>query len=153
MGATTHSAMQGTELSAYTDGSCLGNPGPGGWAAILQYREAEEILSGHVALTTNNRMELTAAIEALKHINPESTVHLYTDSMYLKDGITKWVPNWERNGWRTSKRQAVKNQDLWRQLREQTKTQLIHWHWVKAHAQNEMNNRVDQIARLSSLNP
>ncbi len=145
--------MSGAEVTIYTDGSCQGNPGPGGWAAILQYQGTETTISGHVAFTTNNRMELTAAVEALKHNRQKNAVKLYTDSMYLKNGIMKWLANWERNGWRTSKRTAVKNQDLWQELRELTKIHQVQWYWVKAHAQNEMNIRVDKIARSSSFKP
>lgn len=134
----------------YTDGACLGNPGPGGWAAILRYGEHEKELSGRIQDTTNNRMELRAAIEALNGLKRPCQVELYTDSSYLRDGITKWVKGWQRNGWRTAAKKPVKNQDLWRALLEAVERHAgaggVEWRWTKGHAGNEGNERADQLA-------
>jgi ribonuclease HI len=131
----------------YTDGSCIGNPGKGGWAAILRTGRREKVLSGGASDTTNNRMELRAAVEALKALGRPCLVHLYTDSEYLRLGITEWVPRWRRNGWRTANRQRVKNRDLWKALLAAQRPHDVHWHWVKGHANDPHNRRVDYLAR------
>jgi len=131
----------------YTDGACEGNPGPGGWAAILRYGRHEKVLQGGASDTTNNRMELRAAIEALQALKRPCIVHLHTDSEYLRLGITEWLPRWQRNGWRTAGKKRVKNQDLWRALLEAQEPHEVHWHWVKGHAANRDNVRADRLAR------
>jgi len=131
----------------YTDGSCEGNPGRGGWAAILQYNNTERVISGGEPDTTNNRMELTAALNALKALKMPCSVKLHTDSQYLKRAFTdRWIRKWQANGWMTSKRQPVKNQDLWKELWKLIQIHDVEWIKVKAHANNKLNNRVDQIA-------
>lgn len=130
----------------YTDGACLGNPGPGGWAAILRYGEHEKELSGRFGQTTNNRMELRAALEALQALKRPCPVILYTDSSYLRDGITKWVKGWQRNGWKTASKQPVKNQDLWQALLAAAAPHQIDWRWTKGHAGDELNERADTLA-------
>ena len=134
-------------VEIFTDGACSGNPGPGGWAALLRYRDVERELSGGEALTTNNRMEMTAAIMALEALKRPSTVRLFTDSMYLRDGITRWIHGWKRNGWRTAERKPVKNADLWQRLDAALGRHNIEWHWVKGHAGHPENVRVDRLAR------
>jgi ribonuclease HI len=134
-------------VEIFTDGACSGNPGPGGWAALLRYRDVERELSGGEALTTNNRMEMTAAIMALEALKRPSTVRLFTDSMYLRDGITRWIHGWKRNGWRTAERKPVKNADLWQRLDAALARHNIEWHWVKGHAGHPENVRVDRLAR------
>ncbi len=131
----------------FTDGSCRGNPGPGGWAAILAFRGQEREISGGEPATTNNRMELTAAIEALSALKRPCVVELHTDSQYVKNGITQWLPLWKARGWRTMTKGAVKNEDLWRRLDEARLRHQVDWRWVKGHAGHEMNERVDQLAR------
>jgi len=131
----------------WTDGACSGNPGPGGWGAILRYGESEKDLCGGEALTTNNRMELTAAIAALEALKRPSAVELHTDSQYLRDGVTAWMANWKRNGWRTRDKKPVKNEDLWRRLDEATERHEIDWRWVRGHAGDPMNERADELAR------
>lgn len=135
------------EVSIWTDGACSGNPGPGGWGAILLCGPKEKELSGGEALTTNNRMELTAAIEALEALKRACTVHLYTDSNYLKGGITAWINSWKRNGWRTADKKPVKNVELWQRLDAATTRHTIDWRWVKGHAEDGMNERADALAR------
>ena len=130
----------------YTDGACLGNPGPGGWAALLRYNGHEKELVGAASRTTNNRMELRAAIEGLKALNRPCEVHIHTDSQYLRNGITQWIFNWQRNGWRTASKKPVKNQDLWRALLEAMSPHEVHWEWVKGHAGHVENERVDALA-------
>lgn len=137
--------MQDVEI--YTDGSCLGNPGPGGWAALLRYGEHEQELMGYEHDTTNNRMELTAAIKALESLKQPSMVNLTTDSDYLRKGITEWIKKWKVNGFKTANRKPVKNIDLWQTLDELTSKHEIDWHWVKAHNGHPDNERVDQLAR------
>ena len=138
----------GTKIvDIYTDGACSGNPGPGGWGAILRYGENEKELSGGAAETTNNRMELSAAIEALRALKRPSRVRIHTDSTYVKDGITKWIINWKRNGWRTAAKKPVKNIDLWQDLDEALKDHDVEWHWVKGHAGHPENERADALAR------
>jgi ribonuclease HI len=134
-------------VSIWTDGACSGNPGPGGWGAILRYGDREKELRGGEALTTNNRMELTAAIEALRSLNRSCGVILHTDSQYLRGGVTSWINSWKRNGWRTAAKQPVKNEDLWRALATAAERHTIEWRWVKGHADNELNMRADKLAR------
>ncbi len=131
----------------FTDGSCRGNPGPGGWAAILVFRGREKEISGGEPATTNNRMELTAAIEALQALTRPCVVELHTDSQYVRNGITQWLPLWKARGWRTMTKGAVKNEDLWRRLDEARLRHQVDWRWVKGHAGHEMNERVDVLAR------
>ena len=134
-------------VEIWTDGACAGNPGPGGWGAILCYRSSEKDLCGGEALTTNNRMELTAAIAALEALKRPAVIKLHTDSQYLRDGVTAWMGNWKRNGWRTRDRKPVKNDDLWRRLDEATQRHEIDWRWVRGHAGDPMNERADELAR------
>jgi ribonuclease HI len=134
-------------VEIWTDGACAGNPGPGGWGAILCYRSSEKDLCGGETLTTNNRMELTAAIAALEALKRPAVVKLHTDSQYLRDGVTAWMGNWKRNGWRTRDRKPVKNDDLWRRLDEATQRHEIDWRWVRGHAGDPMNERADELAR------
>ena len=133
-------------VTIYTDGACSGNPGPGGWAALLIYGGREKELSGGEGMTTNNRMEMTAAIMALEALSRPCTVDLFTDSQYLRDGITKWLRNWKTRGWRTADKKPVKNEDLWRRLDEARTRHQVVWHWVRGHADNPLNNRVDALA-------
>jgi ribonuclease HI len=137
-----------TEVVIYTDGACSGNPGPGGWGVVLRWHDAEKELHGGDPRTTNNRMELMAAIQALEALNRPSQVRLYTDSKYLLDGITRWITGWQRNGWRTAHKQPVKNADLWRRLVEAMDGHEISWLWVKGHAGDAGNERADELARL-----
>ncbi len=134
------------EVEIFTDGACKGNPGPGGWGAILRSNDKERELSGGEAPTTNNRMELMAAIEALKALKRPCRVQLWTDSVYVRDGITKWIHGWRRNGWRTADKKPVKNAELWQALLEATAPHRIDWHWVKGHAGHPENERADQLA-------
>ncbi len=134
-------------VSIYTDGSCLGNPGPGGWAAILRYGEIEKELSDGEPSTTNNRMELLATIQGLQALTRPMSVDIYTDSTYVRDGITKWIHNWKRNGWKTAAKKPVKNDDLWRQLEEAMTRHDVRLHWVKGHAGHPENERADELAR------
>jgi len=137
-------------VSIYTDGSCLGNPGPGGWGAILVYGDAEKELSGAEDNTTNNRMELMAAIMALEALNRPVDVTLTSDSVYLKDGITKWIHGWKKNGWKTAAKKPVANQDLWERLDAAITPHRITWAWVKGHAGHPMNERCDELARQAA---
>ncbi len=131
----------------HTDGACSGNPGPGGWAAILEYDGHEKELFGGAPETTNNRMELTAAIEALKALKGSLVVELHTDSEYLKNGITKWIHGWKRNGWKTSDKKPVKNADLWLELERLAESHHVDWRWVRGHAGHDLNERADALAR------
>lgn len=131
----------------FTDGACSGNPGPGGWGAILRYNGREKELKGGETLTTNNRMEMMAAIRGLEALSQPCKVELHTDSAYLRDGITKWIHGWKRNGWKTADRKPVKNEDLWRVLDDIIATHDISWHWVKGHAGHPENERADALAR------
>jgi len=131
----------------FTDGACSGNPGPGGWGALLRHGETEKALSGGEALTTNNRMEMTAAISALEALKRPSRVELHTDSEYLRNGITQWIHGWRRNGWRTKDRKPVKNADLWQRLETALAPHEIEWRWVKGHAGHPENERADELAR------
>ncbi len=131
----------------YTDGACSGNPGPGGWGAILMSGHHRKELNGGEAATTNNRMELFAAIAALEQLKGPSRVELHTDSAYLRNGIMQWIHGWKRNGWRTANRKSVKNAELWQRLDEATKRHEITWHWVKGHSGHPENERADELAR------
>jgi ribonuclease HI len=133
-------------IEAYTDGACRGNPGPGGWGAILRYGDREKELKGAEADTTNNRMELTAAIRALEALRQPCEVDLYTDSQYLRLGISQWMHGWKKNGWKTSGRKPVKNQDLWQELDGAAARHEVRWHWVKGHSGHPENERADALA-------
>ena len=133
-------------VEIFTDGACRGNPGPGGWGALLRFRDREKMLSGAEARTTNNRMELLAAIAALEALNKSCRVELTTDSQYLRQGITEWMHNWKRRGWKTADKKPVKNQDLWQRLDAAVQRHEINWHWVKGHSGHDENERVDQLA-------
>ncbi|WP_082539981.1 ribonuclease HI [Bosea sp. Leaf344] len=134
-------------VEVWTDGACSGNPGPGGWGAILSYKGKERELSGGEANTTNNRMELMAAISALETLTRPCTVALHTDSQYLRQGITAWIHGWKRNGWRTADKKPVKNEELWKRLDAALGRHKIEWKWVKGHAGDTMNERADALAR------
>ncbi len=134
-------------VDIFTDGACSGNPGPGGWGAVLRYRGIERELNGGEPATTNNRMELTAAIQALESLKRPMAVRLHTDSTYLRDGITKWLPGWKRKGWLTADRKPVKNVDLWQRLEAAMAPHRIEWHWVRGHAGHPENERADALAR------
>jgi len=134
-------------ISIWTDGACSGNPGPGGWGAVLRWNGHEKELSGGEAMTTNNRMELIAAAEALEALKRPSTVDLYTDSQYVRGGIMSWMKNWKRNEWRTADKKPVKNADLWKRLDAARDRHDVTWHWVRGHAGTEGNERADQLAR------
>ncbi|GBD47793.1 ribonuclease H [Methylopila sp. Yamaguchi] len=134
-------------VEIFTDGACSGNPGPGGWGAILRKGGVEKELKGGEAPTTNNRMELMAAISALEALTRPCEVVLHTDSQYLRDGVTKWVYGWKKNGWRTADKKPVKNQDLWERLDAAIRTHQIDWRWVKGHAGHPENERADELAR------
>jgi len=133
-------------VEIFTDGACRGNPGPGGWAALLRVGDTEKLISGAEQDTTNNRMELMAAIEGLKALRRASRVTLTTDSQYVRQGITQWIHGWKRNGWKTAAKKAVKNQDLWQQLDDVLAAHEVQWHWVKGHSGHVENERVDQAA-------
>jgi len=136
----------------YTDGACSGNPGKGGWAALLIHNDNKKEISGYSELTTNNKMELQAVIESLKKLKRKCDVELYTDSVYVKDGITKWIHNWKKNNWKNSKKEEVKNKELWTELDKLTELHKIEWKWVKGHEDDIMNNRVDELARQQIIN-
>ena len=138
-------------VDIFTDGACSGNPGPGGWGAILRFGDKTREIHGHEDATTNNRMELMAAIQAIEALNRPVKARLYTDSTYLKDGITTWLANWKAKGWKTANRKPVKNQDLWQRLEAALATHEVEWHWVKAHAGHPENERADALARLACL--
>lgn len=138
--------MPAVDVEIFTDGACRGNPGPGGWAALLRYRDHEKMVSGADESTTNNRMELTAAIEGLATLTRGCRVTLTTDSQYVRHGITLWLQRWQANGWRTAQKQPVKNQDLWQRLGELAAQHEIEWRWVKGHSGHEENERVDRGA-------
>lgn len=135
-----------TPVTIYTDGGCRGNPGPGGWGAVLLWGEHRKELNGSEALTTNNRMELLAAIEGLKFLNRDVAVRLYTDSQYVKQGITQWIRGWKKNGWQTASKQPVKNKDLWQELDQLMGRYRVTWHWVKGHSGDPMNELADRLA-------
>jgi ribonuclease HI len=134
-------------VEIFTDGACSGNPGPGGWGALLRYGTVEKELSGGEALTTNNRMELMAAIVALEALKRPARVRVHTDSQYLRNGITEWLPSWKRRGWKTADKKPVKNADLWQRLEAAEKPHQVEWLWVRGHDGHIENERVDQIAR------
>ena len=135
-----------SEVEIFTDGACRGNPGPGGWAALLRSQGIEKMLSGAEPETTNNRMELMAAIQGLEALKRTSSVALTTDSQYVRQGITQWIHGWKRNGWKTSQKQPVKNKELWQRLDAAVESHDVQWHWVKGHSGHEENERVDQAA-------
>ena len=138
------------KVDIYTDGACLGNPGPGGWAFIIKYRNGNiKEFSGSEKYTTNNKMELTAAIKAIKYFKKKIIINIYTDSKYLKDGITIWIKKWKLNGWKTSNKKNVKNSDLWKLLEEKIQDHKIHWMWVKGHDENIFNEKADMLAKKS----
>ena len=134
------------QVQVFTDGACSGNPGPGGWGVVLRFGDKERELCGGADNTTNNRMELTAAIEGLRALNEPCEVVLTTDSTYVKDGITRWLANWKKNGWKTAAKKAVKNQDLWQELDQQTSRHAVQWQWVKGHSGHPENERADALA-------
>ena len=136
------------KVDIYTDGACLGNPGPGGWAFIIKYRNGNiKEFSGSEKYTTNNKMELTAAIKAIKYFKKKIIINIYTDSKYLKDGITIWIKKWKLNGWKTSNKKNVKNSGLWKLLEKKIQDHEIHWIWVKGHDENILNEKADMLAR------
>jgi ribonuclease HI len=139
--------MNRNPVQIFTDGACSGNPGPGGWGAVLRFDGKEKELKGGEALTTNNRMELMAAISALETLKRDCNVDMFTDSNYLRDGITKWIHSWRRNGWRTAEKKPVKNAELWQRLDAALGRHDIRWHWVRGHAGHAENERADALAR------
>lgn len=143
-------ASTDARVDVFTDGACLGNPGPGGWAALLRYGTAEKEISGGEAETTNNRMELTAAVRALDSLTRPASVRLHTDSRYVRDGIESWLPRWKANGWRTAGRKPVRNRDLWQDLDRARERHAVEWVWVRAHAGHPENERVDRLARCAA---
>jgi ribonuclease HI len=134
------------KVTIHSDGACAGNPGPGGWAAILQYQNRTKEISGGAPATTNNRMEIQAAISGLRSLKQPCEVDFFTDSEYLRDGITRWMAGWKRRNWRTKERKPVRNQDLWRELDSATNGHRIKWHWLKGHAGHPLNERCDELA-------
>ena len=138
------------KVEIFTDGSSLGNPGPGGWCAILRYINIEKIISGGEDYTTNNKMELKALIEALKLLKEPCEVELYTDSNYVKEGITDWIKIWEKNNWKTADKKNVKNVDLWKKLKELIQSNQVEWNWIKGHSENSMNDLADQLAKKAT---
>lgn len=138
-------------VEVHTDGACLGNPGPGGWAALLRYKGKERELAGGEAATTNNRMELMAAIQALETLSEACIVDLHTDSQYVRQGITEWMPGWVRRGWKTAGGDPVKNRDLWERLHAAAQRHRVSWHWVKGHSGDPDNERVDVLARAQAV--
>ena len=145
------------EIKIYTDGACVGNPGPGGWAAIILLENEKKELFGGERLTTNNRMELIAAIKGLEYCSKQEEkqpslklVRIFTDSTYVKEGITVWINNWEKNNWKTSDKKNVKNVDLWKKLKELAKSNQVEWEWVKAHSDNPMNDLADKLAKRAT---
>lgn len=139
-----------SEIEIYTDGACLGNPGRGGWGAVLLYKEHRKEISGGERESTNNRMEMRAVIEALKTLKKSSTVTIYTDSKYVMDGITKWIFGWKKNGWRTADKKPIKNIDFWQELDSEVAKHQIKWVWVKGHAGNHFNEIADELARRAA---
>ena len=147
----TDSDTDDNVIDIFTDGACSGNPGPGGWGAILRWRGTERELWGGEPDTTNNRMEMTAAIRAIEAVKRPVKIRLHTDSTYVKDGITKWIVNWKKKGWKTANRKPVKNMDLWQALDEAIAHHDVEWHWVKGHAGHPENERADELARRGVL--
>lgn len=138
--------MSTNEVQIWTDGACSGNPGPGGWGAVLRWNGVEKELSGAEAETTNNRMEMMAAIKALESLKRPCRVRLITDSNYLRQGMTEWLPRWQANGWKTAARKPVKNEDLWRRLAEVSRRHEVHWEWIRGHSGHPENERADRLA-------
>jgi len=145
------------EIKIYTDGACIGNPGPGGWAAIILSENYKKELFGGEKLTTNNRMELMAAIKALEYCNDQEkkqpslkSIKIFTDSAYVKEGITVWINSWEKNNWKTKDKKNVKNVDLWKKLKELTLSSTIEWNWIKGHSENPMNDLADKLAKKAT---
>ena len=145
------------EIKIYTDGACVGNPGPGGWAAVVLVENEKKELFGGEKLTTNNRMELTAAIKALEYCNAQEgrqpslkQIRIYTDSTYVKEGITIWINTWEKNNWKTADKKNVKNVDLWKKLKELVKFNQVEWNWIKSHSNNPMNDLADELAKKAT---
>ena len=145
------------EIKIYTDGACVGNPGPGGWAAIILDENGKKELFGGEKLTTNNRMELTAAIKALEYCFTKEEkqpslkiIRIYTDSTYVKEGITVWIYSWEKNNWKTADKKNVKNVDLWKKLKELTNSNQVEWNWIKGHSENPMNDQADRLAKKAT---
>jgi ribonuclease HI len=138
-----------TRIEIWTDGACSGNPGPGGWGAVIRLPDGETELSGGENPTTNNRMELMGAISALEHLPEGAHATLHTDSQYVKNGLTQWIHGWKRNGWRTADKKPVKNEDLWRRLDDAARRHSVEWKWVKGHAGDPMNERADALARAA----
>jgi len=145
------------EIKIYTDGACIGNPGPGGWAAIILEENEKKELFGGEKLTTNNRMELTAAIKALEYCNNQEqkqrslkNLKIFTDSTYVKEGITVWINNWQKNNWKTSDKKNVKNVDLWKKLKELTQSTQVEWIWIKGHSKDSMNDLADELAKKAT---
>lgn len=136
------------KVEIYTDGACSGNPGIGGWGAVLIYSNNKKEIHGREEYTTNNKMELTAVIKSLESLQEQCEIDLYTDSIYVKKGITEWIYSWKKNGWKNSKKEEIKNKDLWQTLDSLVKQHKINWFWVKGHADNEINNRADELARM-----
>jgi ribonuclease HI len=136
-------------VEIFTDGACSGNPGPGGWGAVLRYGAIEKEMNGGEPGTTNNRMELMAAIMAIEAVKRPCEIHLHTDSEYLRQGITTWIHSWKARGWRTADKKPVKNVDLWQRLERAIETHDVHWHWVKGHSGHKENDRADELARLA----
>jgi ribonuclease HI len=147
MASNKRTAVGPPHVTIHTDGACSGNPGPGGWGAILTFKDQEKELKGGEPQTTNNRMELMAAIAALEALKRPCAVDLYTDSQYVRGGITDWINGWKRNGWRTASKQPVRNVDLWQRLDAALKPHQVRWHWVRGHAGHAMNERADELAR------
>ena len=143
--------MSGPRVTIYTDGACSGNPGPGGWGALLIHGDKRKELKGGEPATTNNRMELTAAIMALEALKRPCSVDLWTDSQYVRQGVTSWLPGWKANGWRTADKKPVKNADLWQELLAASKAHKIDWRWVKGHSGDPDNERADQLASNAAL--
>jgi ribonuclease HI len=139
-------SKQSKIVQIYTDGACKGNPGVGGWGALLRYGTVEKEICGGAELTTNNRMELQAVIESIKALKNRCTVEIYTDSVYVQKGVTEWLTNWKTRGWKTADKKPVKNDDLWRELDALLPTQDLSWHWVKGHAGHVENERADELA-------
>lgn len=145
------SRAEPVHIDIFTDGACLGNPGPGGWAALLRYKTVEKALSGGEPDTTNNRMELMAAIRGLETLRRAAHVRLTTDSQYVKQGIELWLPKWLANGWRTADKKPVKNQDLWERLAAAAAAHRVEWHWTRGHSGHAENEQVDRLARQAAL--
>ncbi|GEM74094.1 ribonuclease HI [Vibrio sagamiensis] len=140
-------------VEIFTDGSCLGNPGPGGYGVVLRYKQTEKTLAKGYTLTTNNRMEMLAAIVALQTLKEPCKVSLTTDSQYVRQGITQWIHNWKKRGWKTADKKPVKNADLWQALDKETARHQVEWHWVKGHAGHRENEMCDELARAAAENP